>query len=340
MNPTITVIVPVYNTEAYLERCVNSILRQKFQDFELILVDDGSREICAELCDALALRDPRIRVFHQKNRGVSSARNLGLSHARGQYIAFADSDDYVLEHWLSAMYDAAVRTGADIVKCGVYYVSEADYAEASDGRICTPVSPLETIRYEAGRMTGFEFLSGLAAYGYSAVWNQLVKAELFSDCRFPDGHLAEDTKVCAELSQRTDAIERIDTVCYCYMQRSGSLLHTASENYVADNIDTWLWIAQLFRDKYHCEERSRFATVYALSSFLAHSCSSLRINQNFETKEFWEKWNKLKGKATFWEVYHYLGLRVSLQYAVLSVSPKLYRFLMNVLKNHGQKTPQ
>ena len=95
MNPTISIIVPVYNTEQYLNRCIDSILSQSFTNFELLLIDDGSTDKSGDICDEYARKDERIKVFHKKNGGVSSARNMGLDFARGEWITFVDSDDYI-----------------------------------------------------------------------------------------------------------------------------------------------------------------------------------------------------------------------------------------------------
>ena len=106
LSPLISVIVPVYKTEEYLPQCIESILSQSFTDFELLLIDDGSPDRCGEICEEYAKRDPRIRVFHQRNAGVSKARNNGLENAIGQYIAFVDSDDYVLPDYLRDLYNS------------------------------------------------------------------------------------------------------------------------------------------------------------------------------------------------------------------------------------------
>lgn len=99
--PKISVIVPVYNTEQYLHRCIDSILAQTFTDFELLLIDDGSKDSSGKICDEYAAKDPRVRVFHKENGGVSSARNMGLDNVRGEWVTFCDSDDYVELWWLS-----------------------------------------------------------------------------------------------------------------------------------------------------------------------------------------------------------------------------------------------
>lgn len=106
INPIISVIVPAYNAEKYLRRCIDSILAQTFTDFELLLIDDGSTDKSGEICDEYADKDARIRVFHKPNGGVSSARNVGLDNALGEYICFCDADDWVDTHWLQGFIEA------------------------------------------------------------------------------------------------------------------------------------------------------------------------------------------------------------------------------------------
>ena len=120
-NPRISVITPVYNAEKFLHRCVDSILAQTFQDFELLLVDDGSSDSSSDICDDYAQKDERVRVLHKVNGGVSSARNLGLNNARGEWVTFADSDDEVCEDWLSTFVDNL--DGYDAVVTGFYFVT-------------------------------------------------------------------------------------------------------------------------------------------------------------------------------------------------------------------------
>lgn len=115
MTPKISVIVPVYNVEKYLPRCIDSILSQTFTDFELLLIDDGSPDNCGKICDEYAAKDSRVRVFHKPNGGVSSARNLGLDNARGEWIAFIDSDDYVDVDYLEELVSFKINSGAELV---------------------------------------------------------------------------------------------------------------------------------------------------------------------------------------------------------------------------------
>ena len=120
-TPKISIIVPVYNAEKYLHRCIESILAQTFKDFELLLIDDGSKDSSGYICDEYAEKDERVRVLHKVNGGVSSARNLGLNNARGEWGTFADSDDEVCEDWLSTFVDNL--DGYDAVVTGFFFVT-------------------------------------------------------------------------------------------------------------------------------------------------------------------------------------------------------------------------
>lgn len=122
--PAISVVVPVYRVEPYLNRCIESILAQTFRDFELILVDDGSPDRCPQMCDEWAQRDNRIQVIHKKNGGLPDARNAGIAAATGAYLAFVDSDDWVEPDFLETLYQGMVGNGADVVQCAYRRVYE------------------------------------------------------------------------------------------------------------------------------------------------------------------------------------------------------------------------
>lgn len=131
--PTISIIVPVYQVEAYLGRCIDSILSQSYEDYELILVDDGSPDRCGEICEEYAKKDPRIRVIHKENGGLSTARNAGLDCASGSFVTFCDSDDYWQPDWLEWLYSAATKQNADMTNGGLTFVdSEGAVLELSD----------------------------------------------------------------------------------------------------------------------------------------------------------------------------------------------------------------
>ena len=184
--PKISIIVPVYKVEDLLHRCVDSILCQTERDFELILVEDGSPDRCAEICEEYAKADPRVRVLHQRNSGVSTARNNGLNAATGQYITFVDSDDVVLPEHLSRMMEHQARTDADIVVCG--FLRCMDTAEEPVGNVEGLFSGPDPHRDDGLMIRALE--QGLL----NACWGKLYRAQAIQDAAFPkDICWGEDT---------------------------------------------------------------------------------------------------------------------------------------------------
>ena len=173
----ISIIVPIYNAEQYLCRCVDSILSQSYEDFELLLIDDGSVDNSGVLCDEYAVNDSRVRVFHKKNGGVSSARNIGLMHARGEYITFCDSDDYVCEDWLLEYYKS-LSSGHDLYIQGVVKITSNN-----EKNECVPIKMEGAI----DRKYLIASLYELGLLGY--VWNKLFLKRLvdLNSLRFDEG---------------------------------------------------------------------------------------------------------------------------------------------------------
>ena len=165
--PTVTVIIPVYKVERYLDACVESVVRQSYADLEILLVDDGSPDRCPALCDAWAEKDPRIKVIHRENGGLSAARNSGIDAAKGRYYSFIDSDDVVLPRFLQTLYDACEEHDAYMSLCSVEDVQE-------DGKSCDPA--YFTRPTQEGVFCGKDLLNEFyTPYGtvYTVAWNKM-----------------------------------------------------------------------------------------------------------------------------------------------------------------------
>lgn len=218
METAISVIVPVYRVEKYLPACIDSILNQTFTDFELILVDDGSPDRCPEICDETAKRDARVRVIHQANQGLSAARNAGIEAARGAWLSFVDSDDFLAPDFLETLHDAAVRGGADCALCGVQLTDEAGE------KIGQPLSVADGVR--TGRSI-LETLCRAPEIPYLVVWNKLYRRDVFQTLRYPVGMQNEDTYLAAELFDTVQTVICVSKPMYFYRQRADSIMYTA-----------------------------------------------------------------------------------------------------------------
>ena len=212
MEPLISVVVPVYKVENYLERCVESLLAQTYENIEIILVDDGSPDGCPAMCDEYAEKHDRIKVVHQENKGLSGARNTGIDHAKGEYIAFIDSDDLWSVHFLESLYRALKAHDADISQCRWEYMHGDELKEAYDPDAkCTCY-------------TGREMLANLfiqtGAY-YVVAWNKLYKKELFENIRYPEGRIHEDEATTYKLFDQAKKCVFVDNALYGYFVGSG-----------------------------------------------------------------------------------------------------------------------
>lgn len=213
----ISVIIPVYNTASYLKKCLDSIIEQSYSELEVILVDDGSTDESGSICDEYAGRDSRISVLHQKNQGVSMARNNALKMARGEWLSFVDSDDWLEPDMYSTMIDTADKTSADIIVCDLY-------DEREDGQVYRNIwkdilGKRELIFEDKDRFFyGFSFTPVL--------WNKLISKKLIGDDRFSQKcAYGEDTLFLANLAVRADRIAVDATPLYHYRsQREGNVV--------------------------------------------------------------------------------------------------------------------
>ena len=206
MKPLISVIIPVYKVEAYLTACVESVLAQTWQNFEIILVDDGSPDNCPRMCDELAARNSRIRVIHKENGGVSSARNAGLAAIRGDYLAFLDSDDLWSPVFLERMYLAMAEAAADMAVCQFLRFWQED--------VCLSPAPGEILTTD--QKGTFEALFNHRNDALVVPWGKLYRRRLFEGVCYPEGRIHEDEAVIHELIGNTDRTVWVEEIHYFY----------------------------------------------------------------------------------------------------------------------------
>ncbi len=207
----ISVIVPVYNVEKYLEKCVKSVQKQTYRALEIILVDDGSTDESGKICDELKKKDDRIKVIHQKNQGLSAARNTGLEQAKGEYVAFIDSDDYIEKEMYERMLFALENNSADICMCGYKMVNEQGHILMKE-------------IFENKVYRGAEIIETFVLPLKTAAWNKLIKRESIMDNRFPHGRIhGEDLVFFSSYFTEKIKLVTVDYLGYSYVKHSNSI---------------------------------------------------------------------------------------------------------------------
>lgn len=214
-NELISIIVPIYNVEKYLKKCVDSLINQTYKNIEIILVNDGSPDNSALICEEYAKKDKRIVYILQKNKGLSGARNTGIVNSKGKYLIFVDSDDYVDIHFVEDLYRALLEKNADISVC--------DYQEFEEG---TEPSKTYNEEYYIETYTGKEKYKNLynnLRTAMTVAWNKLYKREIFEEIKYCEGLYHEDEEIICKILDKASVVAYIDSKNYFYLQRAGSI---------------------------------------------------------------------------------------------------------------------
>lgn len=219
MNDLITVIVAIYNVDKYLDECIHSIISQKYDNLEIILVDDGSIDMSSQICDNYALKDKRINVIHKQNGGLSSARNIGLNIAKGKYIAFVDGDDVLNVNMYKKLHNAILLTKAQIAEC--YSLPFFDGSTPWQG-----IDNNKKNKPEVRNSDQWHLQTSLGDFISCAAWNKLYVTELFENIIYPEGRYYEDEATTFRLVERASLICRIPDRLYYYRQRPGSIVQS------------------------------------------------------------------------------------------------------------------
>jgi len=298
----ISVIVAIYNVESYLQKCLDSLSAQDFEDVEFLLIDDGSTDNSGEIADHY--QDSRFRVFHTSNHGLSAARNYGLDKARGNWIMFVDGDDWVAPDFCCAPYKAAMEQNADIVVFQSYYQKNGKISEYQAKSIIPQGIVSEETAITLGRF---------------AAWNKLYKRCLFDTIRYPEGRVYEDIYTTHRLIHLSERTVFIPNRLYFQVYRKSSISHVAS----AQNKKDW-FSACLQRnhdlDSYGVENKSKerqlceSAIAYLMSSYPVNDPAYIKAEQIVESVKKWPagmKWKK-KVMVNLWRsnkpIFHGLCL--------------------------------
>lgn len=277
----ISIIVPIYNVEKYLRKCVDSLINQTYQNIEIILVDDESPDNCPKICDELAKKDHRIKVIHKKNGGLSDARNCGLKIAKGKYVMFVDSDDYVSNTMVEDLVKLKEKNNAQISICNRIYVDE-------NGN--------EKYKYQdndktliMNREESLVELCSFRSFDMSA-WAKLYDISLFKDIEFPVGKLCEDYYIMYKLFDKCNKIVYTSKAGYYYLQRNGSITKTNKRilmDYIYAAKEQLEFIEKKYPSNIHVYARTAYAlsftTVYNQCLYNGYKLEKEKI-KDFKTK--------------------------------------------------------
>ena len=215
----ISVIIPVYQAEKYLDRCVSSVVNSTYQYIEVLLIDDGSTDHSSLICDRWAKRDSRIRVIHKNNGGVSSARNRGLEESVGNYIIMVDSDDYISKDFIMALYNRAKADYSDLVICGFEKGQSENYVFNYDNLN----DSVELINAEEAMRRSYK--DSFSALMYIAPWGKLYRKDLFKGINYPEGKIFEDIYITHQLIFKANKISIIPNQLVYYYEHDDSIMH-------------------------------------------------------------------------------------------------------------------
>lgn len=240
----VSVIIPVYNVEKYLHRCLNSVKNQSFKNLDVILIDDGSTDKSGEICENYCKEDFRFRVIHQKNRGQATARNLALDMAKGDYICFVDSDDYIEKTMIETLYNSITNNNADIAVCGYNRVNET-------GELIKTFFPFNSEGVLNKREAVLEILKDIHLFSF--LWDKIFKRELFKNIRLPENKLFEDVATVYKIVQKAEKIIVIPLALYNYVERNSSTIASYSDRRFRDQLEAF-YGQEKFAKQHHYDE--------------------------------------------------------------------------------------
>ena len=276
----VSIIVPIYNVEKYLRKCVDSLLKQSYSNIEILLIDDGSTDNSGRISDEYSNYN-NVRVYHKENGGLSDARNFGIEHSKGEFLAFVDSDDYVAEDYILRMLDKIQKTDVDIVACSYYDISE-------DGQILGKIQSTDRILNEKNFWDDI-YINIKATPAYGVAWNKLYKRNVFENLRYRKGILNEDDDIIYDVIHGRNMF-MMDDLLYYYRQRQGSIMDQMKKTFNIERIEL------IYRrlEKFKKNEQWEYVS-YVLIEIAAIIINGLAISSNDEERrQCYSQLNKLK----------------------------------------------
>lgn len=316
MEKLISVIIPVYNVEPFLDKCVHSVQMQTYQNIEIILVDDGSTDQCPEMCDKFAEVDSRVRVIHKINGGLSDARNMGIEHATGEYIMFLDSDDYINKETIERLYEAIKRYNVKMAICNFCCVDSIGNATGE-----SLGSPIRDEVLEAKEILKRFYQSH--GWFYIVAWNKLYHKSLLSKSTFPVGRIHEDEYTAAQLIWNAHKVACIQYSGYNYLrEREGSIMQNA---YGAKHLDAYFALIERYKfyQSIGCKELlyETQARIYEVLKEYYFNESNYGESYKDSIRLLCEQYDKLTG----------LPLKDRVRWNLLKMNPQLLKVISRIV---------
>lgn len=316
-NSKISIIVPIYNTEKFLSKCIESLINQTHKNIEIILVNDGSRDSSYEICNKYKIIDERIQTIHKINGGVSSARNAGLSIATGEYITFVDSDDYISNEMYEKMLDIAMSENADIVECGYYRVDK-------EGNILTEQQLKDEI-ISGEYNSSYHYIKGENTKNYTC--NKIYKADILKDIKFPISTCSEDFVVNVKAFYKCKKYVVTSQQLYYYTINNDSVCNRKFHLGRLDAIKNGKYIYEFHKERFSelCPFIARYIVDYCMIFYLDLTMCNLEKKEKYLNElenDFKLYYPLIKGEA-----FNLLKYKRKVLMKIFHISRLLYKFI-------------
>ncbi|HHX70707.1 MAG TPA: glycosyltransferase, partial [Gallicola sp.] len=318
----ISVIVPVYNVEKYIDRCINSLVNQTYPNLEIILVDDGSLDNSGEICDAYAKRYSNIKVIHKDNGGQSSARNEGLRVATGEYIGFVDSDDWILPDMYEHLYKILNEFNCELSMCQRLNIRNEHEA----------VRALASAKYNI--FEGNKIMETYLTSDMLSVWNKLYKKSLFDDNRFPEGKIHEEIYLLYKVLKRAKRIIISKSQKYCYFLSETSTTRSPLNLKDFNMIQEWEKVIEDVKINYPKLKEKAYIRLYIsyfnlINKYVMYGANDANVDRKINS--LLDSWiGMLKKNKNLLRRSRYVGFNRSLQIDILCTSYKLFKRFKNL----------
>lgn len=309
----ISVIIPVYNGERYIHECVDSVLNQTYQNIECILVDGQSPDRCSEICDQYALRDNRVKVIHKTNNGLSDDRNAGIKIARGEYLTFVDSDDYISKDMIKALYDVCYRYQVLLAQCN--FIQNGPLEKIVDYEVRANILSKEQC---------FLNLCGPNSAVFCVSWGKLYHKSLFSNIRFPYGKTHEDVYTTHLFFEKAEKTGYVTKALYYYRQHDDSLMGKERKKPDLNELNSYIYRSKFFKKR-------GYSAAYERQVW---SCINMIKNLYLCNYELWSKNQRKYMRKKYRELlYTFVKTQkdeVSVDHCFFACLPDLYYYILKL----------